>query len=69
MLMQEKETKYKGGIMAFVPSRFPFWPVSLTLWPEVTKWGSVRIRVFLSGEHAASPNDGGRRMVQARRFR
>lgn len=52
--MQEKETKYKGGIMAFVPShssaaRFP------NLRSKATKWDSVRClalcatRAFLDG--------------------
>lgn len=54
--MQEKETKYKGGIMAFVPShssaaRFP------NLCSKATKWDSVRCPALCAAR--AFP-DGGR---------
>ena len=43
--MQEKESKYKGGIMAFVPLRFLLVGFP-DLWSEATRWGSVCFRAL-----------------------
>jgi len=45
MLMQEKESKYKGGIMAFVLLRFLLVGFP-DLWSEATRWGSVCFRAL-----------------------
>jgi hypothetical protein len=53
--MQEKETKYRGGIMASVPS--PFLPVGLpNLSPKETKWDLVRFSA-LRGTRASPHGD------------
>jgi len=53
--MQEKETNYRGGIMAFVPS--PFLLVGLpNLWSKETKWDLVRCSA-LRGTRASPDGD------------
>jgi hypothetical protein len=55
MLMQEKETTYRGGIMAFVPS--PFLLVGPPdLWSKETKWDLVRFSA-LRGTRASPDAD------------
>ena len=59
--MQEKETEYKGGIMAFVHTFFTSWLSDLG--SEVTKWDLVRFCTIRA--KCLSP-DGA---VQEKRFR